>query len=124
MTVELVKEYGDQALAHIQNAMEDRWDLLTEPQKSSVERSSKRLVQLDLQKRDGKDVEDDLEFVKTTVNELKLMMEIAVSDIFFEAFWKGVDKALAALSTFLITAGKATLGIPGLDLKGLFDADS
>jgi hypothetical protein len=122
MSEELVKEYGDQAFSHIQIEMGDRWNLLTDAQKSSTERSMKRLVALDIKKRAGEDVDEDLAFVKSTVNEIKLAAEIAVSDIFWTAFWNGVDKALAALGTFLVSAGKSALGLPGLDLGGFLNA--
>jgi len=124
MSGELVKEYGDQALANLQVDMGDRWNLLTDAQKSATERSMKRLVALDLKKRAGEDVDDDLKFVRATVNEIKLAAEIAVSDIFWDAFWKGLNKALDALGTFLVSSGKAALGLPGLDIGGLINVDA
>ena len=119
MSEELIKEFGDQAFSHIQIEMGDRWNLLTDGQKSATERSMKRLISLDIKKRAGEDVDEDLKFVTATVNEIKLAMEIAASDIFWTAFWDGVNKALAALGTFLVSAGKSALGLPGLNIGGL-----
>lgn len=124
MSEDLIKEFGDQALANIQVDMGERWNLLTDAQRSSTERSMKRLIELDLKQRAGEDVAEDLAFVKATVNEIKLASEIAVSDIFWDAFWRGLNKALDALGTFLVSAGKTALGLPGLDLKGSFNADA
>lgn len=115
MSAELIKEYGDQALSHLQIEMGQKWNLLTDPQKSSIERSSKRLIELDLEKRAGKNVEEDLKFVKATVGEIRLMMAIAVGDLFWDAFWKGVNKALEALGSFLVGAAL------GIDIGGLIN---
>lgn len=102
------------AFKEIKDTLGVKWDCFTETQKNSVTRAVKRIIELEWKaKTTGEDVSEDLEFVKTTVSQFKLAGEIAL----YDAFWKGVTKALEALGAFLVGAGKSLL--PGLG--SLFD---
>jgi hypothetical protein len=120
MSVEAtVEQFGLQALDNIKTKLADKWDALTPEQKQSAARAAKRVVKLDLQRRtliaSGGDLTqntEDLEFVKVTISEFEIAGEIALTSAFQEAFWEGVNKALEALGSFLVGAGKGI--IPGL----------
>jgi hypothetical protein len=113
MSVEAtVEQFGLQALDDIKAALAEKWDLLTPEQKASAARAAKRVIELEIKKKTGEDVTDDLEFVKTTIGEFKVAGEIAATSAFQNAFWTGVNKALEALGSFLAGAGKGL--IPGL----------
>jgi len=111
------------ALDEIKDVLGDKWDGLSEEQKTAATRAATRIVELEWKaKTTGEDVSEDLEFVKTTVSQFKLAGEIAL----YDAFWKGMTKALEALGHFLVGAGKSL--IPGLgslfggiDLGALID---
>jgi len=82
------------------------YDSLTEKQKSSLERATARWLELEMQDRAGQDVAAQKKFVKTTLDEFKMVGKVKV----YDAFWKGVDKALVSLGNFLGAAGKSFLG--------------
>ena len=107
-----VEQNGLQALPNIKESLAEKWDLLTDEQKASATRAAKRVVELEIKKKIGEDVDDDLAFVKATVGEFQVAGEIAATSAFQEAFWNGVNKALEALGSFLAGAGKGL--IPGL----------
>ena len=122
MSVELVEEYALAAVGDIKETLKDKWDLYTREQKAAAQRAASRVIDLDLRRRlleaqgasaaDLNAVKEDLEFVKTTVSEFKVAGQIGLAAVFEAAFWKGVNKALEALGSFLAGAGKGL--IPGL----------
>lgn len=120
MSIEATTEqFGLQALDNIKAKLGDKWDILTVEQKKAATRAAKRVVELDLQLRtleasggDKTETIEDLEFVKVTISEFHVAGEIALTSAFQEAFWEGTNKALEALGTFLVGAGKGI--IPGL----------
>jgi len=96
-------------LDDIKDTLGDKWNEIPSKHRAAAERSARRIVELEWQKRTGSiDVDSDLEFVKTTVAGFKLAGEIAL----YNAFWEGVNKGLEALGSFLVGAGKSLL--PGL----------
>lgn len=85
------------------------WNNFTDTQRASVVRAAKRITQLEWEKRvNGKDVSEDLVFVKTTIDEFRMAGEV----LLYDAFWEGVVKAFEALGSFLVGAGASL--IPGL----------
>ena len=97
------------ALNEMKETMGEAWAKITPEQQKAATRASRRVVELEWKKRvDGADVDEDLAFVVATVGEFKMAGEIALHD----AFWAGVNKALEALGSFLVGAGKSL--IPGL----------
>ena len=111
------------AVDEIKNLLGDKWEGLTPEQRVSAVRSAKRVVELEWEQRvNHVDVTEDLAFVTATVGEFKMAGEIALHD----AFWKGVNKALEALGSFLVGAGKSLIPglgdiLGGIDLSGLID---
>ncbi len=111
------------AIEEMQEQMGEKWGSLTEDQRTAAKRAAKRLVTLEWQQRaEGKDVSEDLAFVRSTVEGFKLAGQIALHD----ALWEGVKKAFEALGSFLVGAGKSL--IPGLgqvatgiNLAGVFN---
>jgi len=97
------------ALKEMQESLGASWDKLTSDQRASAARAAQRIVELEWEKR-TKDayITEDLAFVLATVDGFKLIAEIAL----YDAFWKGMNKALEALGSFLVGAGKSL--IPGL----------
>lgn len=105
---ETVERFGAEAIQNIQDELGDQWAQLTESQRASARRAARRLVELELREKRGEDVEQSKKFVQTTVDGFKLVGEIAL----YNAFTKGVAKALEALASFLGTlAGSALLGV-------------
>jgi len=105
----VLKEHAEIAIDEIKDTLKDKWDDLAEDKQDSLKRAAKRLVELEFKKRvKGENVDADIAFVKTTIDGFKLAGEIAA----YDAFWKGVNKALEALGSFLAGAGKNL--IPGL----------
>ena len=106
---EVIKDHAKLAFDEIKEALGDKWDNLSDDYKDSAKRAAERLVKLEWKKRvQGEDVDEDIKFVKTTVDEFKMAGEIML----YDAFWKGVDRALQALGSFLVGAGKSL--VPGL----------
>lgn len=101
----VVNDHAEIILDEIRNTATSSWKSLTEAQKTSLERASRRWLELSILEKSGKDVISQKLFVQTTLNDFKLAGEIAVHD----AFWKGVAKALDILGTFLAKAGSEFL---------------
>jgi len=102
-------EYASAAFIEIKDALAGKWDAMTDLQKHTLERATKRVLELEVQKLAGKDVAGDLAFVRNTIAGFKLAGEIEASSVLQDAFWKGVDKAAGVLGTFLITALKGLI---------------
>jgi len=102
---EVLLEYGNLAFNEVKKELGDKWDELTPKQKLSLERCSRRIIELELRGREGLDVADDLAFVKATLQDFKLAGEIAVADL----FWQGLNRALEALGTFLGGSARAII---------------
>lgn len=124
MSVEgAVETHAKMAVDEIQNILGEKWAALTEAQRESAARASKRIVQLEWRKRvNGVDVDEDLQFVRATVNQFKLAGEVAL----YDAFWEGVNKALEALGSFLVGAGKSLIPgvgslVAGIDIGALIN---
>jgi len=101
--------YVADAIGEIREILEGQWDELTDEQKTSATRAAKRLLTLKAHQTAGKDVTEDLEFVKVTVQEFVGAGEISLATAFEAAFWKGVNKAADAFGTFLGGAGRVLL---------------
>lgn len=109
MNSETIAEYSQLAFEEMIKAFGDKWNTLAPVYRRSAKRAARRLVELEFEKRTtDKDVSADFAFVKTTVEGFKLAGEIAL----YDAFWKGVNKALEALGSFLVGVGKGL--VPGL----------
>jgi len=119
---ETIVKYAVEAITDIQADLGDKWDLFTDDQKTSAGNAARRVIELEIKKKqlqatgasaaDISAVNDDLDFVKVTVGEFKVAGEIGLASAFEAAFWKGVNKAVEALGSFLAGAGKGL--IPGL----------
>lgn len=103
------KPFVEDAIGDLRLSLEGDWELLTDEQKKSASRAAERVLVLLAQDKAGKDIREDLEFVKATVAEFVVAGEIAVATAFEEAFWEAVDKASNAFGTFLGNTGKALL---------------
>lgn len=118
----IIKPFALEAVADIQTELGDKWALFSPFQKASAQRAATRVLELRVKKKqlqasgasamDIAAVTEDLEFVKVTVSEFKVAGQIGLASAFEEAFWKGVNKAVEALGSFLVGAGKGI--IPGL----------
>lgn len=98
------------AIDEMKKQMGDKWNQLPERHIKAATRAARRIVELEWKKRTtDANVAEDLDFVTTTVGEFKMAGEIALHS----AFWSGVNKALEALGSFLVGAGKSL--IPGLE---------
>lgn len=116
---EVAVKFGKEAFTNVKEELGERWNLLTEEQKDSAERATMRIVELELKLtteqaagQSTTETENDLNFVKVTVDEFKIAGRVAAMDTFQDSFWKGVNKALEALGSFLAGAGKSL--VPGL----------
>ena len=108
ITQGILKEYTDKGLEGIKKRLGDKWDSFTNAQRQSAERAARRVVKLDIDRRLGKDVVDQLRFVKVTIGEFEIASKIAIADI----FWEEMNKTLESLGSFLAGVGKGL--IPGL----------
>jgi hypothetical protein len=116
---EMITAFVLDAITDIEATLGEKWALLTLEQRTAAHRAVKRVLELEIRLKqlqasgaDVTEVNDDLDFVKVTVSEFTVAGQIGFADAFEKAFWKGVDKALAALGSFLVGAGKGL--IPGL----------
>lgn len=120
---ETIASHAMLALDDMKKTLGDKWVLLTDAQQASAARAAKRVVELEWEKRvNGVDIAEDLAFVVATVGEFKMAGEIAL----YSAFWSGVNKALEALGSFLVGAGKSLIPglgslLGGIDLGSLID---
>lgn len=101
-----LKQSAEEGFETFKSILGDRFDSLTDRQKDSAQRCLKRLTKLKLKELQGEDVSEDLEFIQVTVDEFKLAGQIALADAINDAFWKGVNKASAALGIFLVNVAK------------------
>lgn len=105
MSSSIFQDYADIAISEAQSLAGKAWNDLTQPQKASLERAARRWLELSTREKQGQDVTAAKLFVKVTLDEFKLAGQIVVHD----AFWKGVEKGLDLLGTFLGKAGAAFL---------------
>jgi hypothetical protein len=119
---ETIDIYVLEALGYIQEEAGEMWGRLTEEEEAAAARAARRVLEINIQLKQARarganaaevaSLNEDLEFVKVTVGEFKVAGELALTSAFQAAFWKGVNKALEALGSFLAGAGKGL--IPGL----------
>lgn len=102
---EKIEELSLEVGEHIKTVLADEWDALTNNQKNSAIRASKRYLELKVQKAAGKDVEEDLLFVERTIEGFKLSGKIKL----YNAWWEGVNKALEVLGSFLAGLAKGLI---------------
>ena len=117
-----IDTYVLEAISFIQAEAGEMWGRLTEDEEAAAARAACRVLEINVQLKQAQasgasaaelaSLNEDLEFVKVTVGEFKVAGELALASAFQDAFWKGVNKALEALGSFLTGAGKGL--IPGL----------
>jgi len=105
----VVTSHAADALKEMKTTLGDKWKLLTDDQKKSAVRASRRFIELEIQELRGEDVAEDKAFVKATVDEFKLAGTIVIATAFEAAFWKALNKTLKALGAFLAGAGASLI---------------
>lgn len=105
MSAQVFQDYANIAVSEISDIAGNAWSSLSQDQKASLERAARRWLELTTREKAGENVTAQKLFVQTTLNEFKLAGQVVVHD----AFWKGVEKALDLLGTFLGKAGAAFL---------------
>ena len=95
---------GEDALNEVKESLGDAWDEVTEAERDSIKRVAKRYFELKLEEKLGKDVSRQLQVVKASTVNWRVVGAISLE----KAFWRGVQKVATVLAGFLV-AGLAAL---------------
>lgn len=96
--LDLAQDLGKDVLNSVKDDLGGEWDLLTDVEKETLERNSKKYMELKLREKLGEDVSEQLAAVDSVILDFRTQGAIAVS----AAFVKGVQQAGALLGAFLL----------------------